>query len=255
MKKIKYLIAFIIGFGCLFFLFCPDAILKPNLSTEGLGQNILDLAAKQDVIIIFNSGGWGNTPLQEAEDFAPIVNGIQKTFNESGYNSIIIPYNRTKDTLLGKMTGAKDFLNSFENSSEILSEKINFLAENLPDKKIILAGLSSGGAFATKTYEKISAQVKNSVYVIAVGTPFWLNGQESGNVIQLNNEGKDALSSGNIKSLLFSLAKAPFKWVVSKFNGQDLTFSQAVHAYGHDYYWSSPKVGPRIVVFLKEKFH
>ncbi len=45
-----------------------------------------------DVIIIFNSGGWGNTPLEKAEDFATIIRGIQETLNQWGYNSIVVSY-------------------------------------------------------------------------------------------------------------------------------------------------------------------
>jgi len=70
--------------------------------------------------------------LEEAEDFAPIIEGIEETLNEWGYNSIVIPYERTKDSFFGKIAGARDFLNSFKSSSEVLAEKeciveVNFL--------------------------------------------------------------------------------------------------------------------------------
>ena len=162
-------------------------------------------------------------------------------------------YNRTKNNLFGKITGARDFLNFFQTSSEILAEKVNFLTENLPDKKIILAGLSAGGALVDQTYEKISEEAKDSVYTIAAGIPFWHNTFESENILLLDNNGKDTLSKGELKSLISALVKAPFKWISAKINGDGLPFSQAFQASGHDYLWDSPEVGPKIVTFLENK--
>ena len=121
MREIRYFILSLVILGSLFFLFGPK-VLPENVQFEEL----LNSTSQSDVIIIFNSGGWGNTPLEKAEDFAPIIEGIQEILKEWGYNSLVIPYTRTKDDLSGKITGARDFLNSFQSSSEILAEKVNF---------------------------------------------------------------------------------------------------------------------------------
>ena len=246
MREIRYFILSLVILGSLFFLFGPE-VWPENAQFEEL----LNSALESDIVIIFNSGGWGNTPLEKAEDFAPIIEGIEKTLRDFGYNSLVIPYNRTKNNLFGKITGARDFLNSFQTSSEILAEKVNFLAENLPDKKIILAGLSAGGALVEETMAKISEEAQ--VYAVAVGIPFWQKTVESENILLLDNNGKDALSKGELKSLISVLVKAPFKWISSKINGDDLTFSQVLQAPGHDYLWDSPEVGPKIVTFLENK--
>ena len=246
MKKVKRFIFFLVILCGLFFLFGPE-VNPENLQP----QELLNLATQNDVIIIFNSGGWGNTPLEKAEDFAPIIEEIEKTLKDWGYNSLVIPYIRTKDDFLGKITGAKDFLSSFKSSSEILAEKVEFLVEQFPDKKIIMAGLSSGAALVDETIEEISEN--SQIYAIEVGTPFWTETFESENILQLNNDGKDSLSAGEIRTLLFTLIKAPFKWISSKVSGQNLPFSQAFHAPGHDYFWDSPEVGSQIVSFLENK--
>ena len=237
-------------FGGLFFLFGPEVI-PENFQF----QEILNSATNSDVIIIFNSGGWGNTPLEKAEDFTPIIEGIQQTLSERGYNSLVIPYIRTKDDFLGKITGARDFLSSFKSSSEILAEKVEFLVEQFPDKKIIMAGLSSGAALVDETIEEISEN--SQIYAIEAGVPFWTppsrHPYNSENILQLNNSGKDSLSAGEIRTLLFTLIKAPVKWISSKISGQNLPFSQAFHAPGHDYLWDSPEVGSQIVTFLENK--
>ena len=262
MKKIKRSVLILVLLGSLFFVFTPEVV-PENYQF----QNTLNLTTQKDVIIIFNSGGWGNTPLEKAEDFAPIIEGIEKTLKDWGYNSLVIPYIRTKDDFLGKITGAKDFLVSFKSSSKILAEKVEFLAKQFPDKKIIMTGLSSGAALVDETIEEISEN--SQVYAIEVGTPFWAETFKSENILQLperseewrrtnvlrlNNNGKDSLSAGEIKTLILSLAKAPFKWVSAKINGEELTFSQAIWVPGHEYFWDSPEVGPQIVTFLEKKF-
>jgi len=251
MKKTKTLVLILVLLGSLFFVFTPEVI-PENFQPQDLLDYNPPTAQSYDVIIIFNSGGWGNTPLEKAEDFAPIIEGIEKTLKDWGYNSLVIPYIRTKDDFLGKITGAKDFLSSFKSSSEILAEKVEFLVEQFPDKKIIMAGLSSGAVLVDETIEEISEN--SQIYAIEVGTPFWTKTFESENILQLNNNGKDSLSAGEIKTLIFSLVRAPFKWISSKMNGQNLTFSQAIRVPGHEYFWDSPEVGPQIVTFLENKF-
>ena len=264
MKKLKQFTLVSVVFGGLFFLFGSEVV-PENFQP----QEILDIAANSDVIIIFNSGGWGDTPFEKAEDFAPIVEEIQKTLNSYGYDSIVIPYQRTKNTLPGKIASAKDFLNFFNFSSDTLAKDLEFLAESLPDKKIILAGLSAGGALVEETMAKISdynppttsfhSSLRSEwapeaqVYAVAVGIPFWQKTIESENTLLLDNSGKDTLSAGEIKSLISALVKVPFKWISAKINGDDLTFSQALQAPGHDYLWDSPEVGFQIVTFLENK--
>lgn len=249
MKKLKLITIIFVFIGGAVFIFTPN-ITPDNF----ISQDLLSMASDSDVIIIFNSGGWGNTPLDKAEDFAPIINGIQETLKGWGYDSMVIPYTRTRDGFLGKISSSRDFLTSFDFSSENLAQEVNFLAENFPGKKIILAGLSNGSTLVNRTYEKISENVRDSVYTIAAGAPFWAKTYSSDNVLQVSNNGKDTLAKGDIKNLLIAIVKTPFKWFFSKINGQNLTLAQASHAYGHDYSWSSPEINSQIIGFLDDKF-
>jgi hypothetical protein len=60
MKKTFILI---IALSVFVFLFTPN-VFPDNFQIESIVNNI----AESDVVIIFNSGGWGNTSLEEAED-------------------------------------------------------------------------------------------------------------------------------------------------------------------------------------------
>ena len=56
----------------LIFLFAPKDF--PDSSNF---HQALNSVSQDEVLIIFNSGGWGNTPPREAKDFTPIIDGIQ----------------------------------------------------------------------------------------------------------------------------------------------------------------------------------
>lgn len=227
--------------------------LAPETASENLPlSEIYALAENADVIIIFNSGGWGMTPPKAAQDFVSIIEGIQETVKSMGSSTVVIPYARTKNTFLGKAFGLKDFLRRFEFSSRNLADEIEILAQNMPDKKIVITGLSFGGSLAKETMMKIPQGLQ--VYAIAAGIPFWHKTDVSSeNLLQLNNEGGDSLVEGDIWLLIQAWLEAPFKWLDSKTNGQNLSFTQAIQAPGHKYLWHSPTVGPKIVNFLEDK--
>ena len=248
MKLIKRFTLLLIIFLIFSFLFSPE-LFPENLQFK----EFFNSPFQSDILIIFNSGGWGNTPLENAEDFAPIIEGIQETLNKWGLNSVIVPYVRTKDNFLGKITAAKDMNRSFQNQSEKLARNIEeFLGQN-PGKKIIMAGLSNGAVFADETMEKLSRETKELVFAVEAGIPFWEEEFHSENILHLNNNGKDSLSKGEIRVLISTLLKAPLKWFSAKISGSALTFSQAIQIPGHEYFWDSPEVGSQIVNFLESK--
>lgn len=248
MQKVKPPFLFLITLAGLFFFFGPE-VLPENFQAD----DILNKAENSEVIIIFNSGGWGNTLLEDAEDFSPIIKGVQETLNNWGYNSTVISYNRIRDGFWGRITGVREFFASFKKSSGDLASKIEFLEEKLPDKKVIIVGLSNGASFVAKTYEKISEEFQNSVCAIAVGTPFWLKTESKENVLQINNS-EDSLAAGNLQSLFFSLLKSPFNWVYLKITGKKNPSAGVFMAQGHNYSWSSSEVEGEIVNFLEKRF-
>ncbi len=247
MQTSKKIILISVIFGCLFFLFGPE-IVPSDLQP----QEILNMAADNDVIIIFNSGGWGDTPLEGAEDFYPIIEGIQQTLNDWGYKSIVIPYNRTRDTFWGKISSAREFFSFFDFSSGVLARELELVVENSPDKKIIITGLSNGAVFATETYKKISNEAKDSFCALSVGSPFWYQTSPSKDILQLKSR-TDTLVKGETQVLFSSLFKAPGRWLAAQLAGKNLTLGQALETPGHIYTWSSPEVRSEIVGFLEKK--
>lgn len=247
MKKAKYFILIFVGLGVLFFL--GVAAFPENRQFQEILNSVSD--SEKDIVVIFNTGGWGDTPFEKAKDFLPIAEGIQKTLNEWGYNSVVIPYIRAESDFSGKIASTREIIFSFPNQAEKLSVEINkFLKEN-PSKKIVVAGLSSGAAFADATIEKVSQDVKNRVYAVEIGNPFWRKRPVSENVLRLENDGGDPLSRGDMKVLVPNSFKALYKWILIKVSGGSPVLANLLHLSGHEYFWSDME--SEITAFLEKK--
>ncbi len=244
-RKNTKLITFIILLTGLFFLLgeIPD---------NSRFKTVLNSVPENNIVVIFNSGGWGDTPPEEANDLAPIIDGIQKTLSDLGYNSIVVPYTRTKESFLGRVEGIKETLGLFPNQSQKLANEIEVFIKSHHENKIIMAGLSNGAIFVNRTMMKISENQRNSVFAVEVGTPFWEKVLDSDNVLLLNNKGKDALSNMDLKILIPALLKSPYRWFSAQILREELSFSQALYLPGHYYGWDS--VAPEVKSFLENRF-
>jgi pimeloyl-ACP methyl ester carboxylesterase len=245
---IIFLALLIISFALWFIFFLqPEA--APGAARE---KELLDLAADRDVIIIFNSGGWGKTPPKAASDFAPILAGIQDSLAQRGYSSLITPFIRTPRGLTGEIEDTKDLMGSFKYSSEALAREVEFIMNNSPSKKVIIAGLSNGGGLTERAMQRLAE--RPGIYAIVAGVPRWYQIYNSDRVLYLDNNGKDKLAVGDYRAIAAAVIKAPFKWLWAKIKHQNLSLALAIDITGHDYPWSSTEVGPPVVNFINTHF-
>lgn len=247
--KIKKIFFVLFLAACLFFFLAPG-----NYPDNSIFKKELGSAFGNKTVIIFNSGGWGNTPLKEAKDFFPIIEGIEQTLDRLGSESVVVSYERTKNDFFGRVEGLREFFTSFPYQSLQLANEIETFKKQYPDSKIIIAGLSNGAIFVDRVMERIAKKDIKDVFAIEVGVPFWEQSLESENVLSLDNEGKDPLAKGEISILFISLLKAPFKLLLAKIYGQDIAFPHIFHTPGHDYFWESPLTGSRITSFIEDRF-
>jgi hypothetical protein len=228
-------------------------IVKPQSVPDAAQEKVLlDAAANTDVIIIFNSGGWGNTAIAAAPDFAPILAGIQDTLASRGFSSKVVPFVRTQRGLTGKIEDIKDYLTSLKYSSAMLAAEVDYLLENAPGKKVIIAGLSNGAGLTEKAMQKLGD--KPGIYAISAGIPKFYHSYTSDSILNLDNGGKDTLSSGKYWSVVGAIVRAPYVYVRAKFRHENLKFALSIEIPGHLYPWASPEVGPPIVGFIDAHF-
>ena len=227
--------------------------LKQDVTVSAARQQTLrDAAASKDVIIFFNSGGWGNTPLEDATDFTPVLDGIQDSLGQLGYSSVIVPFVRTPHGIAGKVEDVKEYFNSFKYSSQAQANEVAYILSAFPGKQVIIAGFSNGGGLTLGTMEL--GRDNPNVYAIVAGAPRWYLNDTSSRILVLDNNGKDRLSSGNIAALTGAVIKAPFKWLSAKIHHQPLNFARAIEIPGHEYLWTSGEVGPPVVSFINARF-
>lgn len=221
-----------------------------SLKWGELDSEMPSFVSRHGVLIIFNSGGWGNTPFEQAEDFFKVLRGIKTVLNKLGWEAIIISYGRTGNNFLGRIFGLKEVLYSFKSQSKKLTQKINIFLKNNPESRVLTTGLSLGADFVGETM-KIIGENSPKVLAIKVGNPFWGSAQKSKNILELVNE-KDILATGNYKDLLGISIKGVARWVSAKIKNKKLSLSMAIQAPGHKYDWKSPRFRKKIISFLED---
>lgn len=248
MGKLKKTLTILAAAAVLVFILAPNKF--PD-NADFVAQ--LNEITPKRVIIVFNSGGWGYTPPQEANDFKSILSGIQETFEKMDYNPIVIPYKRTENSFLGKITGLKSLLSSFYSQSSALAEQLELHLVKNPEERIIITGLSNGAAFSNQIIEKIPQAEGSKILAVEVGTPFWEKPLQADNVLFLDNNGQDSLADRKVSNLLISLIKAPFRVISAKLCGTNISFARSIQVPGHEYTWES-LTGRQISQFLRENF-
>jgi len=197
-----------------------------------------------DVIIIFNAGGWGTINYKEAFDLNPFSDFITDYLSVRGLKVGIVQYFRTEDHLIGKIGYFKDYVFDFQRQAELITPIISDT-----NKKIILLGLSNGALIADEIMER--TKNKKNVFSIEFGKPFFGIKSDNENIL-LINEFEDDLSNGNTWQLFkATFIFGTFKWIRNFILGEGISLGKAVNIKGH--YYPLEKHKERVRVFIDKK--
>lgn len=208
-----------------------------KINGEKFEKELMKAGEESDVVIVFNSGGWGTVPLDRAFDINPVIDETKKLIEEGNHRVSVVQYFRTDDNFFSRISALREVFFNFPDSSKVFAERIRGFREKNPEDKVVMAGLSNGAAFVSAAMAELEDE---NVFAIELGAPFWKKNVESDNVLSLNNQA-DILANGKLGELLWSVIKAPFVWASSNLSGRRISFGEAVHVDGHDYYWPSVK--------------
>ncbi|HOS87903.1 MAG TPA: hypothetical protein PL093_00275 [Candidatus Pacearchaeota archaeon] len=247
-KRYKIIISFIVGILVISFIWFDLFFWSGN--NKIFENSLRESAQNNEVIIIFNSGGFGTVKPDQAWDFKPLIEGLQFSIENLGYSVEVVPYYRTEDSWLGKAAYIKEILFNFPKESSYLAKTLENFSKQNPREIIILAGLSNGATFTESTMQKINC-CTDKIFSIEFGLPFWSQRQNRSNTLYLTNNDRDAVSNGNILALSWSILKAPFVMSYTRIAGRPISFPEAMDVPGHQYYWS--EVEPQISNFIREK--
>ncbi len=226
--------------------------LAPVILPQNEYRKLKEAAEKNDAVLVFNAGGFGNAPLSEAKDFMPILEGIRQTLQKAGFSTAIVPYFRTFSGFWGRTAGTREQLNVFKRTRYIQIRDLKSIAEEYPHKKFILVGFSVGGGLSAITLENLAA-VPN-IYGITVGCPGWFKTYSSEKSLVLNNSNQDPLCAGDVKTIAVHVFRSPFIWIGSRLKGEKLSMALSLQFPHHEYTWDSVEVRLPIERFLKERF-
>ena len=209
-------------------------------------------ARGSDIIIVFNSGGWGWNLTQETPGWTSILAGIRLELEKLGYKSIMFNYRRTSSGIRGCLREFFEVARWYPNKAEDLAVRLGFLTGHLPDLKIIVAGESTGTVITDKTMKLL--RDFEQVYSIQTGTPFWHTSDVNERTLLLNTNGrtKDTFSGGNVPVVLWTSLRS---WLgIPSPNTEPGSILSWLKSPGHDYSWQYPGVYTEVVKFLETNF-
>ena len=209
------------------------------------------LAARdKDIVIVFNSGGWGWTAIEETREGESFVTGIESQLASMGYTSLFLNHKRTAKTLDGGISELMLTVNLYPPKARDLAARVEFLTNNIPGIRVILTGVSNGTLICDGVMNIL--EDKPQVYSIQLGPPFWNGATLSDRSLVLRGNGvvPDSFSQGDIFTMVRANLEALFG-LSQEYPGDILLY---IGAPGHDYNWQYPEVRSKIIEFLHSRF-
>ena len=206
------------------------------------------LAAKdKDIVIIFNSGGFGWTPVEDSVQGADLAAGIKSVLVGSGYKVLFLDHFRTAETLNGYLS---EFMAEagFYPKAEDLALRVEFLTGHIPGISVILTGHSNGSGICERVMRIL--RDNQQVYSVQLGPPAWNGSANSERSLVMRSNGviPDAFSQGNLPTIIRANLEALFG--IPQENPDKILFY--IGAPGHDYRWQYPEVRYQITDFLNK---
>jgi hypothetical protein len=235
--------------------FASELIGKSQEKIQGFVDQLLAMYMEVkdlDVVIVFNSGGWGWNLTNETPGWASILNGIKVQLESQGYNSEVLNYRRTGSGITGCIQEFYEAVTRYPHKAMDLALRVEFLTDHLPHLRVIVAGESTGTVISDKAMKILKD--RQQVYSIQTGTPFWHKPTELDRTLLMNSNGRgvDTFSYGNIPAMIWATVKSWFGLTSPDDNpGSILSWLKAP---GHDYSWQYPGVCTEVVNFLNENF-
>ena len=205
-----------------------------------------------DVVVFFNSGGWGWNLTNETPGWSSILEGIKSQLDTLGYQSLVLNYRRTSAGVKGCVKEFLEAATHYPRKAGDFASQIEFLTDHIPDLKIIVAGESTGTVISDRAMNLLKDNSK--VYSIQTGTPFWHKPVPMDRTLLMNSNGRgiDTFSYGNVPAMIWATIKGWMGMSSPDDNPGDIL--SWLKAPGHDYSWQYPGVCTSVVDFLDKNF-
>ena len=205
-----------------------------------------------DIVIIFNSGGWGWNLTQQTPGWASILEGIKSELERLGYSSVVLNYRRTTSGVYGCVREFLESARRYPSRAEDLAKRIEFLTEHVPGLKVIITGESTGTIISDRTM--VLLKDNPQVYCVQTGVPFWHKPGIYERTLIINTNGRtvDTFSYGKVPVIVRTSIKS---WLgLSSPKDEPGDILSWLKAPGHHYTWEYPGVYTKVIDFLQNHF-
>lgn len=222
---------------------------KCNAFAEQLLMMYSD-AKDKDCVVLYNSGGWGWSVVDNSPDWQTILSGIGTQLTESGYKPVLLNYQRSVNSLRGNAKELWEMFTGYSAKASDLATRIEFLTENNSRVRVILAGESIGSVICDRVMDRLKDNQR--VFSIQTGPPFWYKSLKMERELILTDNGviPDSFSSGDFITVARANLRTWFGMVNPDSNSG--TILLRFQAPGHRYSWLYPEVRTRIEDFLNK---
>jgi len=251
MRKYWGIAAAVTVFYVTFGLFCVDIM----GGAGDIEHNPIYLEAEdEDVVLIWNSGGWGRKSFQDDPDWVDFFEGIESELRDMGYSSVTVDYVRSENNLLGLAREIMGSLIRYPSRAKELADEVDLLTKSNSDCKVILVGLCTGAIFVNEVMKHLEDNPR--VYSIQVSQLFWYRASTAQRSLVINDNGEttDVLTTG---SIFWSIIREN-AWCLPTTEkppgGSVMLGDRYLKAPGHEYMWDLPGVRSEITSFLHTNF-
>ena len=207
---------------------------------------------EKDIIVVFNSGGWGWNFVDDSPGWQTILDGITSELRQLGHDTILLNYRRTSENLVAMLKEFIEVTHSYPSKAEDLAIRVDFLTTHLPESRILLTGESNGTVIADRVMSRLKSNPR--VFSIQTGTPFWHQSESGARTLIINSNGvsADTFSRGDVPTLL----SATIRGIMGLLPQDDDPgmVMKSIRAPGHHYTWNYREVSGRIGDFLNKHF-
>lgn len=224
-----------------------DSMQRQELVAELL--EVYSVARERDFLIVCNPGGLGRKTDELDPEWGTIINGIESTLEEMGYNVALMQYARTPQGSWHYLKEFKEMVSNYPNKAKMLEAEVDFLTQHIDNLNVILAGNSDGGVYTNEVMQLLEGNSR--VYGIECGIPFYYRGSVPQRTLVINDNGviPDVLAKGNVASLIWAnITHFP------KNRPQEGHVLLYFRAPGHIYIWDHSEVRMQITSFLEANF-
>ena|GEM_PF-3698933 len=230
-------------------LFGHDQAKREEFASTVLGM--IQVCNEKDVMILFNSGGYGSAYLGDSVGWGNISLAISDLLQKRGYRPFRLSYHRTSSIVYGLANELGACNNWNQKQISVQSAMLYLCLSHYPKLHVILCGESNGGYACYQTLKLLN---HSRVFAVITGPPPWQRQTEHPRafITRTNGFRDDSFSYLKIGTMLKENILVLLRLQKKVEGGKILN---SIGSPGHIYGWEGyPYIQEHVTQFIKQNF-